>query len=169
MSQKAGEQVRITAQLIDATTGYHLWSERYDRPLKDIFALQDEIVQKIVTTLKLQLTLQEQGYIVRKHTDNLEAYDAFLRGVEYYFRLTKETNAQARQLFEKAIALDPQYAEAYAWLGMTYWLEWVCALECGPPDPGARVGAGATGRCPGRLPAESPFALELCLCAETAV
>ncbi len=95
--QKADQQVRITAQLIEATTGYHLWSEQYDRPLKDIFALQDEIVQKIVTTLKLQLTLQEQGYIVRKHTDNLEAYDAFLRGVEYFCRFTKEANAQARQ------------------------------------------------------------------------
>ena len=85
--QKADQQVRITAQLIEATTGYHLWSEQYDRPLKDIFALQDEIVQKIVTTLKLQLTLQEQGYIVRKHTDNLEAYDAFLRGVGVLFPL----------------------------------------------------------------------------------
>src|SRR2546426_5285846 len=79
---KADDQVRITAQLIDATTGYHLWSERYDRPLKDIFTLQDEVVQKIVTTLRLQLTVQEQGYSVRKHTDNLEAYDFFLRGVE---------------------------------------------------------------------------------------
>ena len=66
--QKAGDQVRIVTQLIDATTGGHLWSQRYDRPLKDIFALQDEIVQKIVTTLKLQLTLQEQGWIVRKTT-----------------------------------------------------------------------------------------------------
>src|SRR4030095_10228420 len=84
----------------------------------------DEIVQKIVTTLKLQLTLQEQGYIVRKHTDNLEAYDAFLRGVEYFWRFAKETHAQARQLFEQAIALDPQYAEAYARLGWTYWTEW---------------------------------------------
>jgi tetratricopeptide (TPR) repeat protein len=81
-------------------------------------------VQKIVTTLKLQLTLQEQGYVVRKHTDNLEAYDAFLRGWEYHFRFTKEANAQARQLYEKAIALDPQYAEAYALLGWTYWIEW---------------------------------------------
>ena len=80
--QKAGEQVRITAQLVDAPTGDHLWSERYDRPFTDIFALQDEIVQKIVTTLKLQLTLQEQGFIVRKPTDNLEAYDYFLRGME---------------------------------------------------------------------------------------
>jgi len=121
---KAAGQVRITAQLIDATTGYHLWSERYDRPLKDILTLQDEIVQKIVTTLKLQLTLQEQGYSARKHTDNVEAYDAFLRGHEYYWRYTQETNAQARQMYEKAVALDPQYAEAYVWLGATYWTEW---------------------------------------------
>src|SRR5437667_2796588 len=110
---KADGQVRITAQLIDASTGYHLWSERYDRPLKDILTLQDEIVQKIVTTLKLQLTVQEHGYLVRKHTDNLEAYDAFLRGVEYFGRYAKETLAQARQLFEKAVALDPQYAASY--------------------------------------------------------
>jgi adenylate cyclase len=115
--QKADQHVRITAQLIETTTGYHLWSEQYDRPLQDLFALQDEIVQKIVTTLKLQLTLQEQGYVVRKHTSNLEAYDAFLRGWEYNFRLTKEANVQARQMFEKAAALDPQYAEAYAFLG----------------------------------------------------
>ncbi len=74
--RKANDQVRITAQLIDAATESHLWAQRYDRPLKDIFALQDEIVQKIVTTLKLQLTLREQGYLVRKTTDNLEAYDA---------------------------------------------------------------------------------------------
>src|SRR5712691_6435715 len=92
--QRADQRVRITAQLIEAATGYHLWSEQYDRPLTDIFALQNEIVQKIVTTLKLQLALREQGYIARKHTDNLEAYDAFLRGVEYFGRLTKEANAQ---------------------------------------------------------------------------
>src|SRR5262249_50275445 len=109
---------------IDATTGYHLWSERYDRPLQDILKLQDEIVQQIVTTLKLQLALEEQGLIVRKHTDNLEAYDAFLRGQEYFWRTTKEANAQARQLYEKALALDAQYAEAYAQLGWTYVREW---------------------------------------------
>jgi adenylate cyclase len=121
--QRAGEQVRITAQLIDATTGGHLWTERYDRPLKDIFALQDEIVQRIVTTLKLQIALQEQGYIVRKTTNNLEAYDAFLRGVEFHARSTKEANIQARQMFEKAVELDPLYAEAYVWLGETYYRE----------------------------------------------
>ena len=122
--QRAGEHVRIVAQLVDTTTDAHVWSERYDRPFTDIFALQDEIVQKIVTTLGLQLTLAEHGYIVRKSTDNLEAYDFLLRGVEYFLRATKEANAQAQQMFEKALAMDPQYAEAYAWLGWTYWLEW---------------------------------------------
>jgi TolB-like protein len=89
---KAEDTVRITAQLIDASSGYHLWAERYDRPLQNILTLQDEIVQKIVTTLGLQLRLQEQGYIVRKHTDNLEAYDYFLRGMEYFGRFTQKAN-----------------------------------------------------------------------------
>ncbi len=122
--RKAGNRVRITAQLIDATTGYHLWSERYDREMQNIFALQDEIVQKIVTTLKLQLTLWEQGVLVRKHTDNLEAYDYLLRGLEYFNHFTKEANTQARQMFERAITLDPQYAQAYASAGLTYLYDW---------------------------------------------
>jgi adenylate cyclase len=123
--RKANNRVRITAQLVDAPTDAHLWAERYDRPLKDIFALQDEIVQKIVTTLKLQLTLWGQGILVRKTTDNLEAYDSYLRGVEYFYRLTKEANLQARQMFEKAVELDPQYAEAYARLSWTHSREWI--------------------------------------------
>ena len=122
--QKADERVRVITQLIEAATGHHVWSEQYDRPFKDIFALQDEIVQNIVKTLGLQLTVQEQGAIVRKGTDNLEAYDTFLRGVEYSLLTTKEGNAQARQLFEKAIALDPQYVDAYAALGLVYRSEW---------------------------------------------
>jgi TolB-like protein/class 3 adenylate cyclase/tetratricopeptide (TPR) repeat protein len=129
--QRAGGQVRITAQLID-TTGGHLWTERYDRPLKDLFALQDEIVQKIVTTLRLQLTVQEQGILVRKHTDSLEAYDYLLRGIAPFFRDTPETNVQARQLWEKAVALDPQYAEAYAWLSWTYYREWIFRWSTDP-------------------------------------
>jgi adenylate cyclase len=130
--RKAGERVRISTQLIDATTDHHLWSERYDRPLQDIFALQDEIVQKIVATLKLQLALQEQGWIVHKRTDNPEAYDAFLRGKKYSWRYTKESNAQARQMFEHALALDPQYAEAYVWLGAAYWREWAWRWSADP-------------------------------------
>ena len=82
-------------------------------------------MQKIVTTLKLQLTLREQGILTRFSTTNLEAYDYFLRGMEFWHRLTKEANAQARQMYEKAIALDPQYADAYVGLGHTYWIEWL--------------------------------------------
>jgi adenylate cyclase len=134
--QKADQRVRITTQLIDATTGFHLWSEQYDRPLQDLFALQDEVVQKIVTTLKLQLTLEEHGIIVRKHTDNLEAYDAFLRGVGYQVRYTKEANAQARQMYEKAIALDPQYADGYVQLGWTYCMEWEWRWSADPQTLG---------------------------------
>ncbi len=132
--RKSDNQVRITAQLIDATTGEHLWSERFDRPFKDIFALQDEIVQKIVTTLKLQLTVHGEWDRTRKHTDNLEAYDAFLRGMEYFLRVTKEDNAQARPLFEKALALDPQYAEACTLLGSTYWMEGVWGWNRDPQN-----------------------------------
>jgi adenylate cyclase len=126
--RKADGQVRVMAQLIDALQDRHLWTERYDRPLKDIFALQDEIVQKIVTTLKLQLTLWEQGIQVRKRTDNLEAYDFYLRGREFALRAwvetKKEANVQARQLLKKAVALDPTYAEAYAILAFTYSIDW---------------------------------------------
>jgi len=131
--RKAGERVRITAQLIDATTDHHLWAARYDRPLTDIFAVQDEIVRKIVTTLKLQVSLWEQGVQVRKTTANLDAYDAWLRGQEYFWRFTPEANAQARQLFEQAIVLDPQYAAASTSLAATYWRDW----WQGTPDPQA--------------------------------
>jgi TolB-like protein/DNA-binding winged helix-turn-helix (wHTH) protein/Flp pilus assembly protein TadD len=130
--RKVGDQVRVTMRLIDAATDSQLWAERYDRSLKDIFALQDEIRQKIVTTLKLQVTLMEQGYQVRKRTDNLEAYDYYLRGMVFFWRITKEANLQARQMYEKALALDPQYAEAYACLGWTYFLEWFWRWG---PDP----------------------------------
>ncbi len=124
--RRSEDQMRVTAQLIDASTGYHLWSERYDRPLKDIFALQDEIRQRIVFALKVQLTEGEQKRFRQYPTNNLEAYDYFLRGREVGTRAwnqyRKEANVQARQLLEKAIELDPQYAAAYAWLGWTYHL-----------------------------------------------
>ena len=121
--RKAGNRVRITAQLIDATTGYHLWAERYDRELQDIFAVQDEVTQKIVTALKVQLTPSEQERVRHVPTNNLEAYDFFLRGLEYHSYRAPEANAQARKMFEQAIALDPQFAAAHAMLGRTYLTE----------------------------------------------
>jgi adenylate cyclase len=80
--RKAGGEVRITVQLADATTGTELWAERYDRPLRDVFAVQDEIVRRIVTTLNLQLDLTQKGFMLPRSTENLEAYDDFLRGIE---------------------------------------------------------------------------------------
>jgi adenylate cyclase len=130
--RKEADQVRITAQLVDANTGADLWAQHYDRPLRNIFSLQDEIVQRIATTLNLQLTLEKQGIPVRKQTDNLEAYDDFLRGTEYYWSFTKDGNAKARQMFEKAIELDPKYADAYAWLAYNYFIGWVFLWS---PDP----------------------------------
>jgi adenylate cyclase len=122
--RKADDRVRITAQLVDATTESHLWAERYDRPLQEIFALQDEIVQKIVFALRVKLMPEEQERFKRAPTNSLEAYDYFLRGSELFILLGKEANAQARQLYERALELDPQYAAAYARLSATYWAEW---------------------------------------------
>lgn len=130
--RKVGNRVRINVQLIDAPSGGHVWAERYDRELEDIFALQDEVTQKIVRALEVKLTAQEQGRVGLIPTHNLEAYDYFLRGTGYLWRITKETNIQARQLFEKAIELDPEYAAAYAFLGFAQWMEWVFAWNQDP-------------------------------------
>jgi tetratricopeptide (TPR) repeat protein len=115
----------VTAQLIDAPTGYHLWSERYSRALKDVLALQDEIVRKIVVHLALRLTDTEFDQLERAYSVNIEAYEYQHRGMEHLFRVTKDDVAQARQLCEKAIALEPTYAPAYYCAGWTYWGEWV--------------------------------------------
>ncbi len=122
--RKANATVRITAQLVDTTTGGHLWAERYDRDLDDIFAVQDEVVEKIVTSLAVTLTDEEQTLLVQELTDNLEAYDYHKRGDWYRRQLTQEDNDQAQQMYEKAIELDPQFASAYVGLGFTYYEEW---------------------------------------------
>jgi adenylate cyclase len=116
-------QIRITAQLIDATTGNHLWAEQYDRSLKDVFAIQDEITLKIITALQVKLTKGEIARMRARSTDNLEAFLKVSEGVEYLSRLNKAGNLKARQLFEEAIALDPNYAYGYSILGWTYALD----------------------------------------------
>src|SRR5262245_14291252 len=126
--RKSDSQVRITAQLIDALTGGHLWSERYERPLHEIFAVQDEIRQQIVFALKVKLAPEEQALFKRVPTTNLQAYDFVLRGLKAlgraWMEVKREANTQAQQMFEKAIELDPNYAGAYAALGFTYWLDY---------------------------------------------
>ncbi|HEV3110479.1 MAG TPA: winged helix-turn-helix domain-containing protein [Candidatus Binataceae bacterium] len=120
--RRAAEQVRVTVQLADATTGAELWAERYDRPLRDVFALQDEIVRRIVTTLNLQIALSQQGVVIPRSTENLEAYDDLLHEAEYLLSFTADGGAKARQMLEKAIELDPRYSLAYALLGLDYYL-----------------------------------------------
>jgi pentatricopeptide repeat protein len=114
--QKTENRVRITAQLIDAATGRHQWAERYDRELKDIFALQDEITLEIITALQVELTEGEQSRIHRGGTTNLEAFLKILKGREHHFRFTKEDVEIAKEMYKEAIALDPRYAAAYYWL-----------------------------------------------------
>jgi TolB-like protein/class 3 adenylate cyclase/Flp pilus assembly protein TadD len=114
--RKAGNRVRITAQLIEATTDHHLWAERYDRDLKDIFALQDEITMKIITALRVQLMEGEHARASSKGTESLEAYLKLLQARELSWRFNKSDNALGRQILEEAIALDSEYANAYVWL-----------------------------------------------------
>jgi len=118
--QKAADRLRITAQLIDATTGYHLWSENYDRDLSDIFALQDEITLKIMNAMQIKLTWGEQARLWEGGTTNIQAFDKWMRGIDYYLRWTEEDNKQARHFFEEAINIDKGYTLAYINLGFTH-------------------------------------------------
>ena len=123
--QKAGDRVRITAQLIDTTTGYHLWSENYDRDLSDIFALQDEITVKLINTMQIKLTYGEQARLWEQELTNIQAFDKQMRGTECFFRLNEKDNKQARQLFKETINLDKASAMSYALLGFTHMLDLV--------------------------------------------
>jgi adenylate cyclase len=122
--RKAGNIVRITAQLIDATTESHLWAKTYDREFKDIFNLQDEIAQQIVAALNIKSREAEQARAWRIPTENLTAYDSLLRGLSHFSRLTKEENAKAKAMFERAIELDSEYASAYVLLGYAHLMDY---------------------------------------------
>jgi adenylate cyclase len=127
--QRSGDRTRITAQLVDAIKGHHLWAESYDRHLKDIFVLQDEITLKIMTAMRVKLTHGGQTRLYERFsTDNIQALDKGMQGVHVMRRLAKQDNAQARQFFEEAIALDPHYVAAHTLLAMTHlydvWLGW---------------------------------------------
>jgi len=111
--RRAGDRVRVTAQLIDAIKGHHLWAERYDRELKDTFALQDEITRKILVALDVRLTVGEQASTRRKVTDNLDAYLKTMQANVYLGRSDKEGTLLARQLAEEAMTLDPKYARPH--------------------------------------------------------
>ena len=115
--QKVADQVRINAQLIDASDGTHIWADRYVRAYQDIFTLQGEIVQAIVAAMAINITKTERARAMRKRPQDLQAYDYLLRGWAHYHRRTQKSNIRARELFAKAVELDPQYAAAYVGLG----------------------------------------------------
>jgi serine/threonine protein kinase/Tfp pilus assembly protein PilF len=112
--RRAGNRLRINAQLVDTRTDFPLWSERYDREMKDVFEVQDEIARKIAEALRITLTPQEQEAIAAKPTDNLQAYDLLLRGKSYARRVTRQDLEFALQMLQNAVALDPKFALAYA-------------------------------------------------------
>jgi tetratricopeptide (TPR) repeat protein len=117
--RRDGDRVRVTATLSDAMTGVQLWSDRYDGEVKDVFAVQDDITQKVVGTLAIKLSDIERQRSLAKPPGNLQAYDYLQRGREYYRHNTRADNREARKLFEQAIALDPSYASAYVALAQT--------------------------------------------------
>ena len=118
--RKVDNRIRITAQLIDANTGYHMWAQYYDRDLQDVFAVQEEIARRITRAMAVQLTKEEERQMGRPYTSSEVAWEYFMRGAELYRRFTPKDNEHARELFEKAIDLDPEFARAYANLAATH-------------------------------------------------
>jgi adenylate cyclase len=121
--RKAGDRVRVTAQLIDAATGGHVWAETYDRHLRDIFEIQDEITEAIVGSMGHALLLSEGKRAIQKEPRNLDAYDYRMQGLWHGFKLTREDNRKSQTCFEKAIELDPEYAEAFANLAFSHYMD----------------------------------------------
>ncbi len=122
--QRAEGRVRINAQLIDATTGRHLWAERYDRDAESLFVVQDEIVETITSTLAVKVHATERERATRKDTGSLEAYDYYLQGRDRFPGWTKEANAEVKRYFEKAIELDPRFSRAYVYLAGLHVNDW---------------------------------------------
>jgi adenylate cyclase len=126
VQKAANDHVRVTAQLVDGTTDQHVWAEEYDRPAKDIFAVRDDITRKLVTHIAPRITKVEQALLERTYAGDLEAYDYFVRGsFSWQHGGDKAKNAEGRQLCQKAVEIDPNYAHAYVCIGFTYWFEWL--------------------------------------------
>ncbi len=132
--QKSGDRVRINAQLIDAVSDQHLWAEHYDRDMKDIFSLQDEIILKILTALQVNLTSGEQARVWAKGTKNLDAYLRLMQARESLYKGDEASTARGRQLIEETIALDPQYAAAVMYMGSTYIQEFLLGASKSPKE-----------------------------------
>ena len=118
--RKAGNRVRVTGQLIDAASGAHIWADRFDRDLTDIFAVQDELTREIIAALKVKLTPGKKERLMRRNTIDEEAYDFFLRGRERAWLTTRSGNVEARNLLGRAVAINPDFAAAHAFIGFTH-------------------------------------------------
>jgi len=150
--QKVGNRVRINAQLIDAATNSHLWADRYDFEINDIFKVQDEITSTVVTSLQVILTEGEKELGAINLTDSIEAYDLYLRG-KTYLKGTKRSHLEARKLFDKAIKLDPGFAAAYAEKSFTYFSSFIMPMSRDPKVvKGALVTAERAVELDDRLP-----------------
>ena len=130
--RRSQNKVRITARLIDANTGYPLWSESYDRNLEDIFAVQDEVASEIISALKVKLSETEQQAVVQRDTNSLEAYDYALKGQRLLLSFKKEDHQEAKVMFEKALAADPEYASAYVGLAFAAFQSWALGWDRSP-------------------------------------
>ena len=118
--RKAGNRVRVTGQLIDAVSGAHIWADRFDRDLTDIFAVQDELTREIIAALKVKLTPEKKERLIRKNKIDEEAYDFFMRGRERAWLNTRSGNVEARSLLGRAVTINPNFAAAHAFIGFTH-------------------------------------------------
>ncbi|MBT3533927.1 MAG: hypothetical protein HN478_08610, partial [Rhodospirillaceae bacterium] len=132
--RKGGERVRITAQLVDATTGNHVWAERFDRDLSDIFALQDEITETLIAAIEPELAKAEQQRAIEKTPENLDAWSWFHRGLWHHYKGTKDDNALARVQIRKAIELDPEFSRALAALAHVYYWDVLFGYTANPNE-----------------------------------
>jgi len=123
--RRGGDRVRITAQLNDVATGSHIWAERYDRELKDIFAIQDEVTAAVVATLSGRVEAAAHERVARKPTENMAAYECVLAGKILHHRSSRDANVEAQRLLDRAIELDPKYAHAHAWKGCVIGQSWI--------------------------------------------
>ena len=121
--QKSGERIRVNAQLIDGANGHHMWADRFDRDLQDLFEIQDEITREIYTALAVNLTEGEQFRVWSKSSRNIEAWEFLNRGIEQFHHFDKDSNAKGRELMKKAIEIDYGYALAYAMMAWSHWLD----------------------------------------------
>ena len=133
--QHADDRIRINVQLVEGDNGRHLWAQRYDRPLCEIFQLQDEIVQTVVGTLVARVQVSEHQRVLRSKPDSLEAYDAYLRGRAAFSNWTEESNRQAQSYFRQALTLDPAFALAFGYLSYTLVQAWLGGWEQSPETP----------------------------------